>query len=100
MCENYENRAYSYTYTEEFSCNSSIFPVYLIILRHIAIINQIFFIFIQFAQQKETLLSHFIATATNYICRYETNWYHCQENIGKNFSFRIVFLVGKFNPHF
>ena len=65
-----------------------------------AIINRIFFTFIQFAQQKETLLSHFIATATNYICRYETNWYHCQENIGKNFSFRIVFLVGKFNPHF
>ncbi|WP_302578795.1 hypothetical protein, partial [Anaerobutyricum hallii] len=60
----------------------------------------IFFTFIQFAQQKETLLSHFIATATNYICRYEINWYHCQENTGKNFSFHIFFLVGKFNPHF
>ena len=23
MCENYENRAYSYTYTEEFSCNKA-----------------------------------------------------------------------------
>lgn len=23
MCENYENCAYSYTYTEEFSCNKA-----------------------------------------------------------------------------